>query len=52
MEKMMFDIPDQPMKALPPMIASEIVMNVAECPLDRIGLRAIAWQPQHLKAWM
>jgi len=52
MEKMLFDIPDQPIKARPPMIARAFIMNVAECPFDRIGLRAIARQPQHLKAWM
>jgi hypothetical protein len=49
---MLFDIPDQPIKTLPPMIARAFVVNVAECPFDRICLRAIARQPQHLKSWM
>src|SRR5215813_13360688 len=47
---MFFHVPDQIPQTLASMIARALVVNVAENALDRIGLRAIARQPNQFEA--
>jgi len=49
---MFFHVPDQRAQTPPSMVARAFVVNVAENTLDRIGLLAIAQQPNQLKAGM
>src|SRR5262249_26871691 len=49
---MFFHVPDQSSQPPPSMVARALVVNVAENALDRIGPRAIAWQPNQFKTGM
>src|SRR5262245_48145647 len=49
---MFFHVPDQSSQPPPSMVSRALVVNVAENALDRIGLRAIAWQPNQFKTGM
>src|SRR5215470_10750995 len=49
---MLFHVPDQSPQTPPSMIARAFVVNVAENALDRIGLRAIARQPNQFESGM
>src|SRR5262249_48136224 len=49
---MFFHVPDQGSQAPPSMVGSAFIVNVAENALDRIGLRAIARQPNQFETGM
>jgi hypothetical protein len=49
---MFFHVPDQYSQTLPSMVARAFIVNIAENALDRIGLRAIARQPNQFETGM
>src|SRR5262245_53895309 len=49
---MFFHVPNQSPQTLAKMVAHALVVNVAENALDRVGLRAIARQPNQFEAGM